>query len=300
MAVGGGLMRKTAALAIVMLFASLSVLGCSSTESGKAEPSLPESAEKVDMSTFRLPLDQYLPDEAEALQVRMARDAVMVNCVREFGFTVPLPVYPRQSVGRGRNESRYLLASASRARKYGYKWPELTKQSDPNAPALSAEVQAVVSGEGPSVISGNKVPDGGCLGAANRHLKIDEAPGSDIDFMRRMDVRAYAATKADSRVLAATARWSGCMERAGYHYPNPGRANDDPAFNTTVASSGEIATAVADVLCKEEVGLINLMAAAETAYQNREIESAKDRLREILGRKNAQIELARGLLSELR
>ncbi|MEV6704444.1 hypothetical protein [Micromonospora wenchangensis] len=293
-------MRKMAALAIIVLLASLSAIGCSSTESGMAEPSLPENIEKVDMSAFDLPLDQYLPDEAEALQIRMARDAVMVNCVQGFGFTVPLPAYPRQSVGRGRHEGRYLLASVSRARKYGYKWPELTKESDPNAPVLSAEIQAVVSGEGPSIISGKKVPGGGCLGAANRRLKIDEAPGSDVDIMRRMDARAYAAMKADSRVLAATVRWSGCMEKAGYYYPNPGRANDDPAFNTTVASSGEIATAVADVLCKEEVGLINLMAVAEIAYQDREIESAKDRLREILDRKNEQIELARGLLSGLR
>ncbi|MEU6074895.1 hypothetical protein [Micromonospora sp. NPDC047074] len=293
-------MRKATILTAIALSASLSTLGCSSTDASRGEPPLPDRLEKVNMSSFDLPLDRYNLGNTEALEVRMARDAVMINCVRQFGFTVPTPSYPRPFVDN-KNERRYLLTSTSRARQHGYKWPEMTKASaSEKTPTLGTEVQAIISGDGPSVMSNKRVPDGGCLGEANRHLKVDEAPGSDVDFVRRMDAKAYTAMKADSRVLAATARWSSCMESMGYHYPNPGRANDDPAFNSTVASSVEIATAVADVSCKDKAGLIDLMAAVETAYQNREIGFARDRLDAILNRNNAQIELARATLLELK
>ncbi|WP_431894693.1 hypothetical protein [Micromonospora haikouensis] len=260
---------------------------------------MPVEISAVDMAIFSLPLDRYFPDQLEASEIRRARDSVMVECLRRFGFSMALPEWSSPPVG-GKNERRYLLASLSRAREFGYKWPEISQHRSPSGPVMAPQIQAVLSGAGSSVVAGERVPEGGCHGEADRRLKINEAPGSDLDFLRRLDARAYTAMKGDARILAAIVGWSACMKKAGFDYPDPGRANDDPAFNTIVASVDEIATAVADVSCKEQVGLVPLMAAIEVAFQNREIEGAKERLGDIMDRKREQIGLAREILRNLR
>jgi hypothetical protein len=71
------------------------------------------------------------------------------------------------------------------------------------------------------------------------------------------------------------------MRRAGFSYRTPWDANDDPRWwvDQDTASDPEIATATADVGCREDANLVGLWYAVETAHQTRLIEENSEQLR---------------------
>jgi hypothetical protein len=80
------------------------------------------------------------------------------------------------------------------------------------------------------------------------------------------------------------------MRQAGFSYPDPMTANNDPAFATEQPTGNEIRTAVTDVRCKRTVGVVEVWAAVETAYQRHTVEAHRDQLELI--RQAIQIQLA--------
>jgi hypothetical protein len=69
------------------------------------------------------------------------------------------------------------------------------------------------------------------------------------------------------------------MRRAGLGYADPMQANDDPAFHTPRPSRREIAVATTDVRCKQAVGLVEVWAVVEAAYQRRALDRHATQLR---------------------
>jgi len=76
---------------------------------------------------------------------------------------------------------------------------------------------------------------------------------------------AASWTQSDPRITAVNAAWSRCMARRGYSYRNPAAAADKNWPGTPTIT--EIATAVADVTCKNQVNLLNTWLTVEAAYQ---------------------------------
>jgi len=283
------------ALAAVVLAVALG--GCSSAGQAAepAEPVLPSALTKVDMKTFTLPLDEYAPTAEQSLTITKARNILAVRCLKTFGFSVqppdvePLPVRPM--------EGRYLLTDEAHAAAYGYKMPEIDGRRRAPEPPMSPAAEAAMTGRGASSIGGVPVPEGGCMGDAYRQLGIAQGPASGGQLVQRLNAETFDRMQADSRVVAGNRRWSECMQQQGYHYPDPERANNDPTFSGTVASPREIATAVADVRCKKQADLTDLMAAVETAYQRRAVERNAPALDRYRQQAREQIRRAAGVVA---
>jgi len=100
-------------------------------------------------------------------------------------------------------------------------------------------------------------------GSGRGGLGLSVAIGSDP--VPGIAGEAASWTQSDPRITAVDSAWSQCMARRGYSYRNPAAAagKNWPAAPSTV----EIATAVADVTCKDQVNLVNTWLAVEAAYQ---------------------------------
>jgi hypothetical protein len=185
------------------------------------------------------------------------------------------------------NAQRYGLTDEREARANGYHLPGgVAGIGSPALPRLSAAQESALTGSGPGRPGDGPVPDGGCAGEAGRTLDAGAPRPRDPGLGQRLGLESFARSKQDRRVRAAFGAWSACMRRAGFAYRDPMRTNDDPAFRTDRPSRRELAVALADVGCKQSVGLVAVWASAEAAHQRR-----------ALGRHASELEVVRRLLA---
>ena len=79
-------------------------------------------------------------------------------------------------------------------------------------------------------------------------------------------VQASQWAQTDRRVVAVERAWARCMAQHGYSYHTPQQAQQHNW--PRVPSTGEVATAVADVSCKVRTDLPNTWLTVEAAYQS--------------------------------
>jgi hypothetical protein len=235
-----------------------------------SEPPLAGIPATVDVRELVMPLDPYELDPQDRLTVNRARLALMAACLGRHGvdFEIPAP----RPIPWARHERRYGLTDEGRAARHGYHVPEITDRPPWREPPLPADIAD------------------GCLDWATRRLN-QGAP--DLPIPRLADtlgLRTYQLSKNDSRVQAVFSAWSICMRQAGYSYPDPTAANNNPAFATEQPTGDEIGVAVADVRCKRKVGVVEVWAAVETAYQRQAVDVHQDQLELI--RQAIQVRLA--------
>ncbi|MFI6063184.1 hypothetical protein [Streptomyces sp. NPDC051286] len=101
---------------------------------------------------------------------------------------------------------------------------------------------------------------------------------------------------ADERTLKAFADWSSCMKQKGYDYKDPWAANNDPKWAPTGRSEEAISTAKADVTCRQEHSVTEVMHQVEVEWQNKLIEEnpktiadAKSYSGRVMGRVNSAL-----------
>jgi len=265
-------MRKIAslwALVVIGLLAAGCTGGPPRAGSDTGEPPVPALLAIGDLRTFMLPLDPYQGTLANLPQATKAEQLLIQRCVRRFGLDyAPSAASDARVVGA---ERRYGVTDVQTAGTYGYHLPP-AQQQDPAAEAKpSPEKAAVLFGKGPSSINGRPVPDGGCTGEARQVLAKGVPAMPDAFLAESMAVDIFRRFWLDSRARKVSAAWGACMKRAGYDYADPMKANDDPAFQTPKAGPREIAVATADIACKRETNLVNVLASVETAYQARAV-----------------------------
>lgn len=266
--------------------------GSSSPDTDVAEVELPATLPNVDMSTFTLPVDSYKLTPAESKALVDRRNMATSACLARFGVKADLRATVIAPLGDS-NERRYFLWSADRAGKYGYKWPEISDRSPSKGPALAADVEKILTGEGPARIGGIAVPEGGCEGEANRSIAYESGKRRS-SILLEMQSRSYNLMWRNSRVIAAVEAWSACMAASGFQYADPKQANDDPRFSGRKVSNLEKRTATADVRCKADHDVIDTMAAVESAIQVRMI----DRHRSDMSVVRHDLERQRKLISD--
>jgi hypothetical protein len=216
----------------------------------------------ADLATFRLPLDPYLMNSTNLATSTKAESVLAERCLRRFGLEYRLPA-PSSAVVVGA-QRRYGLADEATARARGYHVAEPPRVE---AEQPSAAVETVLSGRGQNSFAGQPVPEGGCIGEARRRLAEGAPAVPNERLATELAWEGFKRTGRDSRVRQVYARWSDCMTRAGHRYADPLQANDDPEFRAAEPTPRELAVATADVTCKKEVGLIDVVASVETAYQ---------------------------------
>lgn len=258
--------------------AVLLVTGCAADRGDHILPQALPARPSSQASTIILPLDPYMDSPRQRRLLATAHTILARACLRRFGLELPASI-PAGAMPAEGNHDRYGLVVPRQAREHGYHLPEPLGGPSPAAPEQSGPQRAVLTGEGARAYAGRPVPSGGCVGEAQRALAGRVAAPTDAGLAQRLSVNSYGRSQRDPRVRAVFGAWSRCMRRAGFGYADPMQANDDPAFHTPRPSPREIAVATTDVRCKQAVGLVEVWAAVEAAYQRRALDRHAAQLR---------------------
>jgi hypothetical protein len=286
-------------LGLAGAFATLFVLcGCVSTAQGteNSEPDIGKTPQVLSTKGLRLPLDSYLPTEAQVREFDQARLVLIDRCMNRFGFSyqVDLPDVP--SGAKDSNSRRYGITDSDLAAKRGYGLAagDASTQAHPANPKLDADGQTALYGEGSSVVKGKPVPLDGCLGEANRGLDAHSPKGADFNAAQQLSLTSYQQSQQDSRVRKVVAAWSTCMAGQGYHYANPLAPLADPKLGDG-STPEAVKTATADLACKQRTNLVGVWSTVESAYQQRLIDQHADLVNATKEARDARLRIADSL-----
>ncbi|WP_343994334.1 hypothetical protein [Nocardioides dubius] len=242
------------------------------------------------------PLSAYMLQGSELFTVQAAEDLLAGDCLKRFGFE---PVERSLDLDAVMAEQRmadtrlYGITDSSEAARHGYQPASLADPAD-DSPSTSPSYDFVFSGDpnggvavpengaeltSPGEFGGLEIPAGGCLGEAREKLWGTASARVKDDFAQGLRITAYEKSMADPRVQSLFAEWSECLGRRGFNYATP----LDPEFGRDAgapASEAEIATAVADIACKEKTSLVSRWNKVDVAYQRQAIEDNQLQLTE--------------------
>lgn len=263
------------------LAATFLLAGCSFSSSPDAADQAP-AGDPEDPASWVLPLQAFMPTEQEYGQLSQAKKILVGDCMKGFGFSwVPAPDLPR--VGpKTLTDWRYGIHDMALSKERGYK-PDAKEQEAYDAAVEKGAVDGTTA-DGPDAraldgrikeVDGKKVPEGGCVGAANKEINANALQArAALDLANA----AFVKSKQDPEVVKAFSGWSECMKRSGYDYEQPLDASDDPRFGVPEVSSEEIATATADITCRQKTEVAWIWFQAESALQKRVIEDHAEEL----------------------
>ncbi|WP_433893354.1 hypothetical protein [Streptomyces sp. CA-111067] len=282
-------MRHTTGSAALAALAGVVVLaGCSTAEhsaagrpavsapSGTATTAEPPAGDDPRF-TARLPIAEYSFTDQQTSAIDAAVSVLTDRCMRRYGMTFRAPGQP-PPLARESADRRYGLSSAFDAAHYGYHLtPDEESAQAPADPVRSGTAQYLVlfgrkdarQPDATTAVSyhGRAVPVGGCRGEAATAMGAYDDPSAS---QTASDIASgsYAASAKDPAVRKATGAWSACMRAKGFDYPTPMDALGDNAFLSGAAPSArELATAKADMACKDSTGLLDTWFAAESRIQ---------------------------------
>ncbi|HEV2779618.1 MAG TPA: hypothetical protein VGX25_09475 [Actinophytocola sp.] len=254
----------------------LGVAACSAGEQGQdnGEPAIGTIPTLLASVDLRLPVQDYLMTEQQAARFAKARVALIQQCMKRFGIDYVVPDLPSGYGPRSLTDRRYGVTDAELVRRYGYGLGERDPalRPKPVKPDIGPDGESALFGDGPTVVRGIGVPDGGCAGEADRGLDRTVPSGADPQLGNNLQFQSFEASKKDSRVRAVFTAWSSCMAESGYHYRDPLASVADPRFSGREVTQEQIDVAEADVRCKGKSNLIGIWFTVESAYQKREID----------------------------
>jgi hypothetical protein len=238
---------------------------------------------------LRLPLDDYIPALADAGRLARAGRVLVRQCMRGLGFADYAPSDPAPTAGpRTWNERRYGLADPAQAN-HGYWSATRAALAVRRVPTVATREEGDAVTGRVDAVHGQRVPAGGCGSEAQRQLAAHDPPGADKQLAQHLITDSFFGSQRDPRVQAVMAAWSRCMRTAGFAYADPLDPPRDERFQGAV-SGLEIATAKADIACKQHTNLVGVWFTVESAQQRSLIEANRPALE--LARTAFQAELA--------
>lgn len=224
-----------------------------------------------------LPLDAYRP----APQIAAAIDELTGRCMTRLGHEWAPDAVPAErpwesglSIG---------LLDAAHAASHGYRPPPELRERRADADRAA---RVAYAGPLPGETAPAGVPEGGCAGEARRALA-----GPDTSIVSRLAAEAEDGAHADERGRAALGAWSACMSAQGLHYAEP--ADAQWQYWPAAVTGAERALAVADVGCKDAVGLPATWRGLVGAYQRDLAEAHAGELEAVRRGLDAQLARAR-------
>lgn len=213
-----------------------------------------------DPATWRLPIQAYLPTATQARLVTKSRDQLIDACMSAAGYDAwePAPDLPAVG-GKTLTDWRYGIHDGQLAAKRGYH----PAQDEQEAYDKAMEAGAVdTSGADEATLRR-------CVGQADG--KVPDPQASAI--VQQISGDAYEKSAKAPEVVAVFAKWSSCMKGKGYpSYERPMDASDDPRFADPHKVTGkEIATATADIACRDTYDVARTWFDAEAKIQRAEI-----------------------------
>lgn len=222
-----------------------------------------------------LPLQQYrMESDVRLLRVRRAEDQLIDACMRAKGIEWNPPELSGQDATP--EFRRYGVLHLDVARVYGYREPV-----DPIRERRNRYVLKELTPAQREAYSG-KDSTGGCLAEAQVKLGQHVSDGTGM-LLTSLGQQSLNASAKLPEVDAVKAEWSRCMRKRGYDYREPFAAATDPAwdFGTPKPSARERSVAVADVGCKQKVGLAETWVREEAVVQERLIKAHAGELEKI-------------------
>lgn len=265
-------MRTVAAVTVIST--ALLLAGCGGDEStDRDEAELGAVPVVAAPDQISLPFDAYRLTTDEDRLNGQAYVLLVQDCA--LGYGVPVDMVPPNNPPTN-NHKRYGLFDerAAATEGYGGTFEEGPAEDRSASVERTPDQRLVIAGPmegepGPKTLSsGQEVPEGGCAAAAEKTLGTPESGLPDVEAM---GWQTFQDATNDSRVAEVMEAWSDCMADAGFEYDSIWDANDvhwpDPP------TTDEIATAQADVTCKQETNLVGVYVAVEAAYQREVIEA---------------------------
>ncbi|MFG2913806.1 hypothetical protein ACGF0D_13050 [Kitasatospora sp. NPDC048298] len=285
--------RRSRSLPALLLIPLVLAAGCASGPSGPAAAPVPPPASLTPMdpppigdtprlsqvADRTLPIESYLLSREDYRQYHAAEAVLVTRCVRGFGLDYTRPT-GGGAPSRTQTTHRYDPVELADVSVNGYHSPDPSDGKKPaDGPTLSPDVNTVLgSGLGTdgkpapgtaSSFRGKELPPGGCISAAQQELIAHGGTGGDADVAVGINFEGFERSRSDPRVKAVFQDWSRCMAERGHSYATPGDALKDPRWGAnTRPSAEEIATATADVRCKERTNVVGVWFTVETAYEN--------------------------------
>ena len=248
-----------------------------------------------------LPVDAYKYTVPERNRLSWARDILIGRCMGGFGIRYDAAADARQNDRLGRidvqdsgvygNKRRYSVTDMATATTYGYHLVSTVTASpfdvggdQDNTHGLGkpdAAKTAIMLGAGPDgkpvsrSASGRRIPAGGCVGAADAKLSSTGSVG-EAKPVSSLAAASYDQSLKDTKVTGTFRAWSICMRGKGYHVTSPVDRITGFDIAAKTVSSREIATARADVACKQQTHLVQTWFDVEVSYQKKWIEQHAD------------------------
>lgn len=209
--------------------------------------------------TLRLPFDAYEPSASHLELVRQAVEILTSRCAHAKGYDRP-PLAPVNVIDAP-DRRRYGVIEIEVARAAGYRLPRTS--------AEKALRQAADARKG-DLSRAAKAAIGACLDQSNARVYAkDDQPG----LLVRLEKESFEGTRRnDPKVKAVFADWRTCMTQKGQRgYADPMEAIGDDRWQGPHIDKAEMDTAVADVECKQKVGVVATWHQAEKAFQTKAI-----------------------------
>lgn len=268
-----------ATIATVALLVSV---GCGTGASGAVQESAADDPTVNEADIGRMPLGDFLSRRESALRtVDLAVQESIAECMRAAGFS-----YVPAQIGTSFTNplNRYGWVNLEHAKEWGYHGPEaLDGGVNALTPRYSGDelvrYHAALEGPGtaPTIIElqredgsaiGSLGIAGGCIGAATADVLggTDEMIRffTDLGIVEDFSEQSYLYWTANIRP-DLDAEWADCMSKKGFdEYESP----DEPLGRLWAPAEAdvEVATATADVECKDDVHYVARSIAAESDW----------------------------------
>lgn len=243
-----------------LLFAILASVSCRGGQVDRA--ALPT---QTHIQISRLPLTLLLthsPRE-KAISVQ-AEDILVRKCVEANGFEYPAAEFVPAPV----TNRRYGLIDRVAAATVGYALPKPIHTVDPVAAYYETLPQRRKPAYEVALFGDDESP--GCLEKARQHLAGSKRALDSLDRafnrLQLLGLEVWNEARMDNRVAGALQRWSGCMRSFGFEsVSDPFEAADLAATDNNYTN--DLDMAVAEVVCKERIDLVETWSNVEAEYQ---------------------------------
>jgi hypothetical protein len=282
-------MSRTATAACVVVLLILSSCGGDADDSAPAvavNPAFEEPFDEVNSAGHQIIVDWTIPrpqlpfDRFVLMHFSYAGDLVdnavdrlVERCMQGKGLEFEFPPRPIRDVA-SINLRRYGPIEMAVVEAYGYGPPpspvEFQMLQETEAQSTSPEIQEALTGPvgqelDPSTMGTNP----GCMFEAGRQLNGGIGTGEAFGTVQGMAAGTLHAALTDPEVQNAMGRWRDCLGAAGF----PTDAASPLALSAASIREGpdplpgEVETAVADIRCKRESGLVETWAVSEARVQ---------------------------------
>ncbi|MEV7458284.1 hypothetical protein [Streptomyces rubiginosohelvolus] len=278
--------RRTVPLVVIAALA----VSCSKSQRDARELTVPEPTRQVMGLSF--PLEKYELSNSDMHFIYEASDILIRRCMEKNGHEWAPIRFPKAVEDWG-SRLHFGLIEIEVAGKFGY--------SAANELSSPPEVRQVVNQMNKrfAQLGQEEIHQAEkCKNSAD--LKLTQ--NATASFARFNDLKedTFSAARRAPGVLRAEKAWSSCMRKAGFTYTNSSQPGSDPKWMERPAgrpSSEEIATAVADVKCKQSVNLVELRFDAERRLEKESIQKYQNYLNGIASANSRYLDNARDVIA---